>query len=362
MRFNNIQILRVVAAVAVVVSHLIHYGEHLFRVRFPVGFLRDGTWTVFPVPLFFAVSGFVLTHAVRAAPPGRFLFARFLRLYPGYWVAAAVTMGLMWFTVWPEEYRRGVTPYWVGWTLRPRAFGSCIYVLGIEWSLVYEVVLSLAVAVFGLLGARRGLPAAAGVWLAVLVVKVVVWPGYAAESLPTWGTVFLSAFNMPFLLGVLTYSVRDHGRRWRWAAFAGLVAFLAVVPGRLTTLEEQWCAYGFASAVVVWFAVQVRQVAEKNPLARLGDCTYGLYLVHVPVIMGVFYLLLGRGWLLGSSAGVLLAGAAALVVGLLYGRFECRLHGKLRPLVKMKIGDVRAWAGRARAGALRPAARQRTPR
>lgn len=367
MRFNNIQVVRIAAAVAVVLAHLGDHGLRAFgTTAFPVELLTAGSWRVFPVPLFFAISGFVLTHAIRSARPGRFLLGRAVRLYPGYWVAVLLTLGLMAFTpLWPADSVRGDTLYWLGWTLRPREFGSCVYVLGVEWSLVYELVLYLCLAAMSLTG-RRGLPVAAAAWLAVLLVKAAAWPEGKLDPLPTWGTVLGSAVNVPFLLGVLTYHVRDYGRRWRWAVFVGLVAYLAVVPARFTTFEGQWVAYAVAAAAAVWFVVQLRQLPANHRLVAAGEYTYGLYLLHVPLLVGTFHLLLAHGWLLDSTSGVLLAGAVALGVGLLFGRFETALHGRLRPLAKLTAGDVRAVPGRVkravagllstRVGGRRPAA------
>ena len=98
-------------------------------------------------------------------------------------------------------------------------------------------------------------------------------------------------------------------------------------------------------AGAVWFAVQVRQVSERNPLARLGDYTYGLYLVHVPLMFAVFYPAVMRRWALTPEQVVLVAGAVAVTGGLLFGRLESAVHTRLRPLAKMrlKLGSPVRW-------------------
>lgn len=328
MRFNNIQIARIVAAVAVVLFHLAYYAERDLQFS-GLSKLIDGTWTCFPVPLFFAISGFVLTHAVRNARTGSFLFARALRLYPGFWVATAIVAAVLAAT--------GGLPFltqvkWIGWTLRPGEYGSRLYVLGIEWSLVYEVMLSVCLAAMGAFRTRWMLPALTALWLVLLGTRVALWPGYAADPLPSWSTFFVSSFNVPFLLGILTYYLRERGRRWRWFVLAGLVLFLVVVPARMTTLEELWCAYGFAAAIATWLAVQFRQLASGNAFVRAGDLSYGLYLVHVPLLMGSLALLKHLDGLVGSELGVLIAGSIALIGGLLYGRLEFEIHRRLKRL------------------------------
>jgi peptidoglycan/LPS O-acetylase OafA/YrhL len=344
MRIHNIQVLRIVAAAAVVVMHLSEFAARDFHAA-GLAQVIGGAWNCFPVPLFFAISGFVLTHAVRNAPTGGFLFARALRLYPGYWLAAIVVAGVYAAT--------GGMPFltqlrWIGWSLRPGEYGTQLYVLGPEWSLVFEATLSLALAVIGAGRRRWMLPAIASLWLAALAVKIAVRPGYAMNLLPTWETFFLSPLSVPFLLGILTYHVKDFGRSWRWAVLAGLIIFIAVVPRRFESLEAIWCVYGFASAVATWQAVQLPQIRPDHWLARAGDWSYGLYLVHIPLILGTFAMLNGIGGLVGTGAGVLLAGTVAMAGGLLYGRLECALHRRLK---QVKWNAIAAAFGRRRRGA-----------
>jgi len=352
MRFNNIQVARIIAAGAVLLFHLAHYAEHRFQSP-GLSRLIDGNWTCFPVPLFFAISGFVLTHAVRNARTGSFLFGRGLRLYPGFWLATilvsavlAATGGLSFLT----------QMKWIGWTLRPGEFGSRLYVLGVEWSLVFEATLSVCLAGMGAWRSRWILPALTALWLIVLGIKIAVWPEHAMNTLPNWSTFFVSPFNVPFLLGVLTYYLRERGRPLRWVVLAGLAGFLAVVPALMGTLEELWCAYGFAAAVATWLAVQFRQLSSGNRFVRAGDLSYGLYLVHVPLIIGSMALLKRFGGLVGSELGVLIAGSSALIGGLLYGRLEFEIHRRLKRLRHGGIGlasALRAPAAIARACARR---------
>ncbi|MCZ2341826.1 MAG: acyltransferase [Bacteroidales bacterium] len=336
MRFHNIQLLRIVAAVAVVLVHLAYYAEQRFPVSVPlVQWLQVGTWGRFPVPLFFAVSGFVLTHAAQSVGTRSFLLARAIRLYPGFWMTSLVvllglhlthtTAGLSWTTQIQH----------LGWTLRPHESGQVLYVLGIEWSLVYELMLSVWLALAaGVFGAKRGLSIAAAVWLLILGVRILWVPNYGMarpeEMLPTWQTVFLSAANVPFLLGVLVYPVRERGQLYRGSVLAGVCGYLLIVPGMMQSLEGQWCAYGIASAGVVWLAVQWSPVSPTNVFVKAGDWSYGLYLVHVPLIqlsLAVWVVLLGFD---DPTIGILASGCAAIGVGLFWGKMESRLYSRLR--------------------------------
>lgn len=344
MRFNNIQLLRLFAAVGVVLFHLGIHAPILIGVD--PEFLRFPVLAGFPVPLFFAVSGFVLTHAVRNAPPGRFLFARFLRLYPGYWLAIIGVLVFWRLRVFTEHHRWLV--YFVSVdavTLWPVGPNRVMPLAGVEWSLIYEVFLSVAVAGLSLFGRRRAVPVLTAAWLAVLLVKMAVWPGYAFDQYPHWSTIAVSVVNVPFLLGVLVYQVKDRGRHWRWVVGPVVVGLLYAIWRVPMSPEVQWWCLGLAAAGAVWLAVTLRQIKESNPLARLGDCTYGLFLFHVPLMFAVLYPASRLGWS-GRVEVVWLAGAVAIIGGLLFGRLEAALHMKLRPLAKLKLVDV---AGRIRA-------------
>ena len=153
--------------------------------------------------------------------------------------------------------------------------------------------------------------------------------------LPHWSTIALSAYSVPFLLGVLVYYVKDRGRRWRWAVLPVVGALLTVAPRYFTARESNWCNGGVAAAGVVWLAVQFRQVSATNRAAKLGDYSYGLFLFHVPLMLAVFHpaTRLGFG---GRVEVVWVAFAVAVVGGLLFGRVEAALYARIRPLGKAK--------------------------
>ncbi len=340
MRFNNIQVLRLVAALGVVFFHLGCYAPNLIGVDPAV--LRFPWVGGYAVPLFFAVSGFVLTHASQAARPRPFLLARFLRLYPGYWLAllgAVLLMRLRFFT----EHDRWLI-YFVNLTevtLWPAGRGQCPYLLGVEWSLIYEVFLSIALAGLVRLGGPRWLPSLAAAWLTVLVGKIILWPGFAFDVIPHWSTIALSAYIVPFLFGILTYHLRDRGRRWRWLVLPAAIALYVGNPLYVTDGEWHWVVWGVWSATVVWLAIQFHQLSSRNLLVRLGNYTYGLFLFHVPLILMVFHTAARYGWT-GQVEVVWAAGFVSLGGGLLFGKLEYVLYGRLRPLTNMRLTDLLA--------------------
>jgi peptidoglycan/LPS O-acetylase OafA/YrhL len=339
MRITNIQILRVIAAVGVAVFHTGFYAAHIGGTELP--WHRVTILGGFPVPLFFAVSGFVLIHALRSATLPRFLLARALRIYPGYWLALLAAFAFMRCGLF-TDFHQGLTHYLTkaSFLLWPEGSGFTVYLLGIEWSLIYEVFLSASLAALSVFGVRRGVPVLAGLWLAVLTMKMAFWPGYAFKALSPPSTIVLSVYNVPFLMGVLTYYAREWDRRWAWLVLPLTLAMLGAVSFATLTNEQVWYALGVAAAGTLWLAVQLPQVKETNPLVRLGDCTYGLFLLHVPLLFVVYYTAEHTGWH-GRVEVVWLAGAVAIGGGLFYGRLESAIHSRLRPLAKVKLSSMK---------------------
>src|SRR5262245_40897841 len=88
MRYSNIQALRCAAALSVFICHLAHHSRHFLALDSRlVRTLSHPLLPNFGVLLFFVISGFVLTHCLRAASVPKFLGMRLLRLYPALWLA-----------------------------------------------------------------------------------------------------------------------------------------------------------------------------------------------------------------------------------------------------------------------------------
>ncbi|HYH65053.1 MAG TPA: hypothetical protein VD866_10195, partial [Urbifossiella sp.] len=118
------------------------------------------------------------------------------------------------------------------------------------------------------------------------------------------------------------------------------VPFTAIDP-------HQWFR-GVAAGLTVWFLVQIPDVRPNNRYAVWGGYSYGLYLLHVPLILLSFRLMQKADVLAGSSARALVVGVVALSVGLLFGRFELGMHGRL----KRGADRLVAAGGRLRLGRL----------
>lgn len=336
MRFNNIQILRFVAATSVVLFHAHFYvGEALWQT--PLTRMYDYRFG-WGVELFFAISGFVVSHSLAHSRPGRFLTLRFVRIYPAFWLAVAiVVLAQFAFSAQPVE-----APGADALSLLP--LGDVRYPLGgVEWSLVYEVFFYALLTLIALVPRRNAREWAMVGWLVVIVTAAIVAPGRATKLLPTASTILFSAFNLPFILGVLGYSWFSREARLPLLPLAILVPLGLLAANRTPPSELQlgFLAVAFASLVLVAAELSRRRDASKrNPLVKLGDWSYGLYLVHVPVIKAV----LAVAPFTPAQAGYafLVAVGVALAAGCGYGAVEVTAYRHNKALLARLLARMQA--------------------
>src|SRR5258708_16367150 len=86
-RFEEIDVLRGLAAMCVVLSHYSTHCVGFFR-EAPFGLELHTVYGFYAVQLFFIISGFVISLTLEKSNSWRdFAFSRLSRLYPAYWVA-----------------------------------------------------------------------------------------------------------------------------------------------------------------------------------------------------------------------------------------------------------------------------------
>lgn len=323
-RFEGLQELRLLAAVAVLAFHTGHFvGLHDPAGTPLVRFWEKSIFSM-GVNLFFGISGFVLMHALTRTPVSQFLVLRFLRIYPPFLGAVALAfMAQRWVLGEPFPFS------WASLTLLP--LGKMEYPLLVQWSLVYEIFYYVVVAVGVLLPRpwfRRGL----WLWSAAMIVGAFL--GLKTVVFPTFVSIWYSLFNLCFIGGILAYEHRTRLARWPWAvAIAGLAAIVGAHPldGSIRHFVLMPVA---TTALVSLMAGAAPQSRWRSLLALGGDWSYGLYLLHVPVIT----LLLGLGLspLTAAHPGAvfLLVGGTTLVAGLAYGGLELAVYRRARRAVR----------------------------
>ncbi|QDS88339.1 Acyltransferase family protein [Rosistilla ulvae] len=284
--------LRGLAAVAVVVYHYTVFAP-MSGVQ-AAGF-HDGKYGVH---LFFMISGFViLMSASRQSSSTRFLWGRFARLYPAYWVAlllsvaAVLVSGLV-----PERplslgvVIANVTMLQTAWDV-PNVNSSF-------WTLYIELLFYLCVALTLAIRRIQWLPWAMAA--VVLFDTLAVFP-QAWDRVPGWWKLPLY-FPLLRHLYLFTFGVWVYQARTRWSAMLPVVAMLCLLNAYGRGVELYPLAiiaslglvlYAASSGWLVWL--------ENRWLIWLGTISYSLYLVHENVGYAIVRTATKHGWPLWSG-------------------------------------------------------------
>jgi len=283
----NLQALRAIAALMVVVLHL---GGTLKPLGLPEGALSAGAAGV---DLFFVISGFVMVHSVSARPTGggAFMLNRIVRVAPLYWLVTIVLGGAA--LAVPHVFRTvSATPERLILSLAfiPHfsAQGAVQPVLFVGWTLNYEMFFYLIFAVALTLMRAPGRTAVAT--LIALVGLVVL--GRLVHFNDAAGRTFTDPILLEFGFGMMLALVFEKIRY-----FAPLLACTAILLAFATILAQPYAlvdipraiVWGVPALVIVFGAVSLEQAGisiRNSVVQKLGTSSYALYLIH-PIPLGV---------------------------------------------------------------------------
>ena len=328
-RYYEIDLLRFLAALVVVLYHFTYRGFHAGHLS-PVEYPHLGSFFKYGylgVELFFIISGYVVLLSAQGKTVGQFFISRAMRLYPAYWVACTLTFGVVQL-LGPARSAVGWSPlfdvplpvYLANMTMLHSFLGYGM-VDGVYWTLTIELLFYFWVAVaigFG--------------WLRHLPLVLAVWLGYAALAGTGYGQgifreLFFPRYAPFFAAGMVFYLLQTgQGRRWPlYALLAGAFALslrsAKTVALEMATFFHDSFSVPITCGVVVLFfglflliAHRKLRLAGAAWLAWAGALTYPIYLLH----HNMGYIALQH---LGGSTNkyVLLAGLLAATGGLAYG-------------------------------------------
>lgn len=298
------------------------------------------------VDFFFVLSGFIITyvHGVDAGRPGRFeTYARkrLIRIYPTYWVALAIMIGLMVVSPTPDRAERQLGNLLSSILLVPWPTGP---LLGVAWSLKHEMLFYVLFGVL-VLHRRAGQFVLAG-WGALTVANVAgIWASGTPLFHGLWGSLVFRIFNAEFFFGIAVAALVRRG--WipgPWTAAAiGLALFLgsglyeSFGPPRPIEWPPRHLAYAAGAALMLYGlagAELAGRLRPPRPLVTLGAASYSLYLIHVIVLMFVRQaaLELRPHLALPAEAWFLIGVCSAVGAGLLFWRhIEQPVLARLQP-------------------------------
>ena len=324
-RFVVLDGIRGVAAVAIVHRH----AEFFFG--------RPDASSYLAVDLFFALSGFVLAHAygerLRCGDLSvtRFMAARVLRLYPLYLIALAV-MSAFFLMLYAKDLPTPIDDLHRMIDLKELAFAlmtgllfvpspvtltlnGALFLVSPAWSLFNELVANLVYARFGV----RARPVVIGaiVVVSALVLCLAAWQLGKLHAGFRWREMYagMARVFFSFFVGVLIYRYQPKSRvvsNFLAAICLAVVCLVLAVP----ITDGVRPIVDLVVVLLVWpvlLLVASRTEADGwvGGVSRtLGTASYGLYVLHVPLLAWVAFLM---PWL-GAPAIAAFAGWTFIAV------------------------------------------------
>lgn len=295
-RIQELDALRLIAAIAVVFYHLTYYKNSSL---FPeVDWLTR--YGYLGVELFFMISGFVILWSTQGRTAWQFGVSRFARLYPLFWIAMLLTSLVV--TVTPMQFIANATMI--------AGYLGQEYIDGVYWTLQVELKFYVLIGLLLLFKQGQRLEA----WIAGWTLASIM-----AEFLPILRSIVIYPYSPLFIGGGICFLIRSKG-----LSFTRMIMYLAAL--FLAVKHAGPLATGFVSdagvvpAVLTTgiFAVMFALAVGRVPLRcspALAAMTYPLYLVHNMIgrwIAGY----LGNGWFSLTLALVVVT-ALAYVLSLL---------------------------------------------
>lgn len=325
-RVAELDLFRFVAAISVV---LFHYVAR-YTVDYPLqsgflSFISSATQYGFlGVPLFFIISGYVILASALNRNARQFAIARFIRLYPVYWVCLILTFFM-------ASNNASYTDLLINLTLL-QSFVGVENIDGVYWTLAKELqfyFLILLLIAFNLLKYIK-------IWLSIWLLFSYT---FLIFNIPSFmGMLISPEYSSFFIAGICFYKIKQN----KSLAYYNCILFLSLIlscvntfkfsPSFLATFAE---FNSIISSVIVFFIYIIfwlfssgRVTFTKSNFTILGAITYPLYLLHNAIGKRLIDFLYPS---IGIEASILLVTVLMLYVSyLLFAYFESKVSSPLK--------------------------------
>ena len=352
-RGNNFALIRVLASAQVAVVHALYWFGIEQQIR-PLGRVLQ----YFPgVPIFFFISGLLVTRACLHTTTRDYLRNRGLRIFPALWVALLLT--LLPVFLFAECSVPSTTVNWLSWWTAQMSFAQMwtpaflddcwrASFNGGRWTIAVELEFYALLPLLLLLRGSMTRVLLLGGLLAVASIGTQAWIlAWFAPDAPQWLQILhisLVPYFWIFFLGMLAYAYFDRIAPWfagkgLWwlAAYAATILLGRQLGWRATTSDINPLSMVVLSGLVMSVALSLRGFSDR--LLRGHDFTYGLYLLHPVVFLLMARAGLGNGMANAAFALLISCGFAAASWFLIERPFMRGKRHSSHPIPKMaKMG------------------------
>ena len=270
-RNNLIDLLRFIAAISVAVFHFYAIPDIKVQNWYKVilGYGHIG------VPIFFIISGYCILIALEHSKTSlAFITRRFFRIFPPYWFSLLVTAAVIFIF----KYLKGINSLSVI-PKSPKDVVATLFLLTdpitsvkninwVYWTLPYEIFFYIVIY---LCSYFKGL----GFTIVLIFISAITC------ILPVSYHGFLSYFRFwpYFCLGASLYKILHGSRDERPLSFV-LMAFTLA---DFYFVHESLLYCAVAIVVVLLIIYSYFKPIKSNALTKLGDLSYSIYLLHIPI-------------------------------------------------------------------------------
>jgi exopolysaccharide production protein ExoZ len=333
---NNVQVLRAIAALMVIATHVSRVNPLL-----PDSF---GKFGAHGVDIFFVISGFIMvfTTAMKPVSPARFFGNRVLRIVPLYWLLTILLFLLA--TAAPsllQSTRSDPGELIKSLLFIPfvRSEGVVQPVLTVGWTLNYEMFF-YAIFALGLLISSRTMRMIAimAPFVILAVLGMVFRPAHPILSFYTSSLILEFCFGM--VLGLLYPRISASPPHPMLVVGLLLIGFAGFALDGNMAVPLSHLTRGFSASLIVYAAIALEAGGIRHDgrlMLLLGAASYSIYLGHQYLVILVDrvadHVGWGHGWGLGPV--LLLQFVAAIAGGVL-------LHVLIE---RSMIAGLRRWFG-----------------
>ena len=305
-RRNNFDLIRLFAALQVVIWHLKTY----LGLTVPTKSFFDGIKYFPGVPIFFVISGFLIYSSFdRNKDLKQYFKNRVLRIFPALWVAFFILFGILYFF----GYEAGSATELIKWIVAQLTLfqqytpqGIHAYIDGNPnhslWTIRVEFGFYILVPVFAWLARKMNFISTK----LLMVILMIISYGYhyyvrstRQENMALYSVLDDDVFPylFYFLAGVLSYLYFDKlkrfyiGKGMYWLAL--YLAYILVIGVYMDLYDQEYFLNGYGLTGFLILSQTVISFAFTRPnlshdLLRGNDISYGMYLYHL-IIIGIFF-------------------------------------------------------------------------
>ncbi len=330
MRIKELDAFRGIAALSVV---LYHYTT-VYHDNFGVSSLFYIKYGWLGVPLFFILSGFVITLTIqRCKSPLQFLSKRFIRLYPTYWICISITLLIIYISKSQSLHLMFDRPL-LDIILNYTMFHELLkfhHVDGAYWSLLPELLFYLLMAVlFAIKKLDNILVYNGGLLLIVCI--------HYFFPIPIIGRLLDLHYVLLFMIGICFYKIYTSTGKTPWylhvliAANLVLGIFLYAIIRPHLDITVLYITFPMIVLLFYGFVYQkFTALGTIKPLLFLGVISYPLYLIHQ--IIGFIFMLFFDQYMIRELSIISTVSVSILLATVITFYIEPPLKGFLKRII-----------------------------